>query len=150
MARLRLAGLLIIGDSGVVDIEPPRHAQLTLPNDAAGAALARDFARRLLVEWNYRGSLDDAVLLVSELVTNAMRHGSGTRTLRLGGNAGRVRIEVADSSPTMPAVRAPGSDGGWGLRLVDRLSAAWGVIPSAGGKLVWCELRPQPVNEAVG
>ena len=122
----------------------PLDAGLTLPSDGCSAGLARTFTRTTLDRWDYRGDHDDAVLVVSELVTNAVLHGTGTRTLRLVGTPWRVRVEVSDGNPVPPAARRSGADGGWGIRLVDQLATAWGVspAPNGGGKVVWCELTP--------
>jgi len=86
---------------------------------------------------------DDAALMVSELVTNALVHGIGTISLRLDVETGAVRIEVSDEgnvafvpSPT------PGAHGGWGLRIVDQLADDWGVL--AGSTKVWFRVgQPQ-------
>lgn len=117
--------------------------EFSLPGNSGGIALARDFARRALSGWAYLGSHDDVVLLVSELVTNAQRHGRGVPILRLAGTGSRVRIEVSDSSPVPPRARQSGPDGGWGMHLVEQLSHQWGIsFPvDGGGKVVWCELR---------
>lgn len=107
----------------------------------AGVAEVREFVRTQLAAWRYRGWRDDVVLIASEMVTNALLHGEGEPVLRLSGSAWRVRIEVSDDSPTLPAVREAGADGGWGLRLLDQVSAGWGAFPRGTGKVVWCELR---------
>ncbi|MFG3224585.1 ATP-binding protein [Kitasatospora sp. NPDC048194] len=85
----------------------------------------------------------DAVLLVSELVGNALRHAGEPGALLLVRGPGRMRIEVSDSSPRPPLPRPPhGPDerGGLGLYLLDRLALCWGWRPWGRGKTVWCEL----------
>ncbi|WP_253767285.1 ATP-binding protein [Goodfellowiella coeruleoviolacea] len=121
----------------------PARAELSLPDDSRGVALAREFARKALVAWSYPGWHDDVVLIVSELVSNALRHGRGAPVLRLANTGARLRVEVADQSPVLPTLRPAGATGGWGLRLVGRLAADWGVVPEDGGKTVWCELVPR-------
>ena len=88
----------------------------------------------------------DALLIVSELVTNAVRHG-GARTpdetlelhVALVGEA--VRLEVVDPGDGFePGAHGPRHDGGYGLHLLDRLAARWGVAGSA-PTTVWTELR---------
>ncbi|MEU4804449.1 ATP-binding protein [Actinosynnema sp. NPDC023587] len=116
----------------VADFSPPRGSGC--------ASLARDFTRRTLAGWSYRGDHDDVVLVVSELVANAHRHAGGQTVLRLTGGADRVLVEVGDGSPTPPWIRPHGTDGGWGIPLVDRLAHRWGVTPRGAGKVVWCEL----------
>lgn len=93
--------------------------------------------------------IDSAVLLTTELVTNSARHaalaaGQGI-FLHLTVDERALRIEVFDASDEPPVMRSQQDDGslsigGWGLRLVDRLSDRWGTRSGAGGKVVWCEL----------
>lgn len=88
--------------------------------------------------------LDDIVLLVSELVTNACRHGGGPRGLLLVRGPGTLRAEIADASPVPPRPRpphGPGEPGGIGLGLVGRLAWHWGWRPCGDGKVVWFEVR---------
>lgn len=115
-------------------------AEFSAPAGRGAAALTRDFVRRTLVDWGYRGNHDDVVLVVSELVTNALRHAAGTPLLRLVGAGPGLRIEVADASPALPRSRPAGTSGGWGLTLVQRLTARWGADPRPDGKVVWCEM----------
>ncbi|MEV0201661.1 ATP-binding protein [Nonomuraea sp. NPDC050691] len=106
--------------------------------------LARDLTRQALAESGYTGPYDDALLAVSELVTNALVHGAGAPVLHLVAGPKRVRIEVRDSSPRLPEPREPGPKSGWGLNVIDRLSSRWGSFPLDGGKVVWCELAAVP------
>jgi anti-sigma regulatory factor (Ser/Thr protein kinase) len=84
-------------------------------------------------------SREDAVLMVSELVTNALRHGTGTITLRLDVERGALRVEVSDEGNVRLAPSpTPGAHGGWGLRIIDRLADDWGV--REGSTRVWFRL----------
>ena len=89
---------------------------------------------------------DDVALLVTELVTNGVRHGGATsdRPLRVKFRLrpGQIRVEVVDSGPEFELSRPAHGDshGGWGLFLVDRISARWGVRPVPSGNCVWFEL----------
>jgi anti-sigma regulatory factor (Ser/Thr protein kinase) len=87
--------------------------------------------------------LDDLRLLVTELVTNSVRHsGAADVHLHVSVAAGRVRVEVSDAGRGfMPAPQAPGVErsGGWGLYLVDRLASRWGVARD-GLTRVWFEM----------
>jgi anti-sigma regulatory factor (Ser/Thr protein kinase) len=91
--------------------------------------------------------LDDALLLISELVTNAVRHGSPPILLALECDGEGLRVRVRDGAPALPRPRdsIPEDEGGRGLALVDALSDAWGAEPvvdeHGGGKSVWFELR---------
>jgi anti-sigma regulatory factor (Ser/Thr protein kinase) len=93
------------------------------------------------------GVQDDVALLVTELVTNAVRHGGAgpDRPLRLElvRHNGRVRVEVVDEGNHFEAPSRPvGGDsaGGWGLFLVDRIAERWGVCPASAGTCVWFEV----------
>lgn len=89
--------------------------------------------------------VDVARLLVTELVSNAVRHGSGSVELVVARNGGGVRIEVHDESPDLPVIveLQPLMEGGAGMRLVATLSDSWGVSPRSDGqpgKRVWFSL----------
>lgn len=113
-----------------------------------GGALAAGRARREISR--LRSDLDPVLLesvrlLVTELVTNAVRHsGAGTVELAVIVGAKRVRVEVANPGvPFEPAPRgeSTSSNAGWGLFLVDRLSDAWGVVDDdTGDQRVWFEV----------
>ena len=85
--------------------------------------------------------LSDASLLASELVTNAVRHAGSVITVVIECDSGSVAVAVGDHSAEPPAVQPdrPEEPGGYGLRLVDRLSSAWGWRPAADGegKTTW-------------
>ena len=116
---------------------------LPLPETVGGAAEGRAFTAAVLA-----GLPDpvgqDAVLLVSELISNAYRYADGPRRLRLFTSTQLVRAEVSDGSPWPPVPREPATDqlGGRGVFLVDRLAARWGWRRQGAGKAVWFELVP--------
>jgi anti-sigma regulatory factor (Ser/Thr protein kinase) len=87
--------------------------------------------------------LDELKLLVSELVTNGVSHGDGSQpiTLDLRVN-GCVRCAVTDHGPGPASTGAlsDGSDGPWGLKLVERLATSWGLIRAHGATQVWFEI----------
>ena len=84
----------------------------------------------------------DLVLAVTELVTNAIRHGEQPVTLTVTPRDGAVRVEVCDGNPALFATAAIDdlSEGRRGLRLLDAVCTSWGWRPIDGGKCVWCEL----------
>lgn len=119
------------------------HHRFAQRSDAPAAA--REVIDAILADRLTPASLAEVRLVVSELVTNAVRHGPSGRgpielTVSLGGDV--ARVEVADGGQ---GFRPPGGDpepgrqGGWGLVVVDRLAARWGV---EGGRFtrVWAEL----------
>jgi anti-sigma regulatory factor (Ser/Thr protein kinase) len=128
--------------------------QVTLPDGPEGASFARRATARAAELWRLDRELTEtALLLVSELVTNAIRHGSPPVRLSLhldratdkATGPGSLRVEVTDSSPTAPELGAgvdPDQIGGRGLLIVQQLAARWGSNVSASrlGKTVWFEL----------
>ena len=118
-----------------------------LPADPSAARDARRFLLGLYERWRLPDEATDvAVLLVSELTGNAVRHATGEiRVTARRMSAHRVRVEVHDRDPRAPAPRAqkPEAESGRGLFLLDSLAACWGVTPNYGdgeGKAVWFEL----------
>lgn len=85
---------------------------------------------------------ETAELVVSELVTNAVRAGSSTLTLALHLHVGELRVSVADTASGWPRPRplTPDSPGGRGLYLVEQMTSSWGVSPTTSGKAVWASL----------
>jgi anti-sigma regulatory factor (Ser/Thr protein kinase) len=85
----------------------------------------------------------DAALMVSELVTNALRHGVGTISLRIDVEPRGVRIEVSDQgNVALSPSPTPGAHGGWGLRIVEQLADDWGI--REGSTRVWFRLDGPP------
>lgn len=128
------------------------NLQVTLPTGDGAVRLARRVTRDVLARWRLAHVEDTAVLLVSELVTNAVRHARDTYAIALDLEVGTtwLRIEVQDADPRWPKPRTPGSldESGFGLVLVDALAGTWGVRETATGKAVWAELDIRPPAEA--
>lgn len=104
---------------------------------------ARRFARRTLRSWGVTAEYDAVLLVVSELVTNALVHTDGKVRMDLTLVNNRLRVAIADASPRSPV--RPSSigweaTGGRGVLLVEAVSATWGTLPVSGGKQVWAEL----------
>jgi anti-sigma regulatory factor (Ser/Thr protein kinase) len=120
------------------------RAMTLLPRDRRAPVDARDWLRAFLADRVPPVVAEDAALVLSELATNALRHGLGEVVARAALDAdGVVQLSVTDSGGELPAMQPidPTRVGGLGLRIVDQLSAAWGVAPFPGGKTVWATLR---------
>jgi hypothetical protein len=83
------------------------------------------------------GNVDDVVVVFSELVTNAVMHTAGASRTVVTHEPPNVRLEVHDTSPVMPELRHDTDPGGFGLRIVSRLSDGWGCVQTPTGKTVW-------------
>jgi sigma-B regulation protein RsbU (phosphoserine phosphatase) len=120
----------------------------TLPPTGRSAATARRTVERVLEEAGLGGLLDEALLLVTELVTNAVVHAGTEIELHMQTAADGLRVEVVDRSPgSLPVIRpAPAEtrEGGRGVFLLDALASEWGTRHFSGGKSVWFQLGPPP------
>jgi serine phosphatase RsbU (regulator of sigma subunit)/anti-sigma regulatory factor (Ser/Thr protein kinase) len=113
---------------------------------------ARALIRDPLKRWGLEDLIDSSELLVSELVTNAIRYANGEILLRLILEPESLTVEVHDSSPALPRVLQADKDAenGRGLHVVSLMASRWGVRRTAGGKVVWCEQAvPAEVTEAM-
>lgn len=119
-----------------------------LPREPRSVGRARELARAQLVAWDLEPLVDTVELLVSELVTNALRYGEGEIRLRLLLDRTLV-CEVWDAGLVQPRRRRARDtdEGGRGLQLVGLLSAAWGSRRTPRGKTVWFEL-PLPDGDS--
>ncbi|MFJ3699798.1 MULTISPECIES: SpoIIE family protein phosphatase [Streptomyces] len=110
------------------------------PEDAAPGR-ARRLARRALSRWGLDDLSDEVELLVSEVVTNAVRYAERPVTLRLL-RTDILRCEVGDDAPQLPRQRRAREtdEGGRGLFLVNRLARRWGATRLSTGKVVWFEM----------
>ncbi|PWI16274.1 hypothetical protein DI272_20455 [Streptomyces sp. Act143] len=124
--------------------------QLEIRPDPAEVGRARRWARSRLAGSGIGADeplAETLILLVSELVTNAVVHTGRPAVLRLSlpgaaTEGATVRLEVADSSSCAPVPRCADGDatGGRGLALVDGLADRWGWSPEGAGKRIWCEI----------
>ncbi|GEC09088.1 ATP-binding protein [Streptomyces spinoverrucosus] len=124
----------------------PTEAEIPLPSRPESAATARRLAQVVVLrQWGLSAkTTEEAVLLVSELVGNAVRH-TGARVfgLRMRRRKGWIRVEVRDPSRGLPCLM-PVQEmdvSGRGLYLVDKLSDRWGVDLLPRGKTTWFEMR---------
>lgn len=101
---------------------------------------ARATLSRELQGWQCANA-SDAVLVFSELVTNAVLHAGGAVGITIVHGDRTLRVEVRDADPTIPARRNPRDGiGGFGLGIVTTLCRNWGWTPTADGKVVWADV----------
>ena len=131
----------VAGDEGAVGVA---RLELQLPHTAQSVRRARRTIAAFLDPSEVPGAVvEDVLLLVSELVTNAVVHAGSPAVVRLDADVERIKVTVGDrDGDKRPTVREPDptSPSGRGVLLVDRLASRWGVEPKSSGKLVWFEL----------
>src|SRR4051794_18761655 len=116
--------------------------ELTLPCDATAPRLARLAVADAVTAWCTRQQLDQLLIVVSELVSNAVRHTETHCVLRIRGlPQDRIEIEVDDSD--VRRHHTPGTDAqlGRGLGVVQQLTDRWGIERTPEGKCVWAEIH---------
>ena len=130
---------------------------LHIPYDARAIGVARSTLHAVLARHGLAGLIDRALLLASELLTNAYLHARGPASLRLRWQRGVLRLGVWDTDPTPPApapAKAMAAEGGRGLLLVCTCADDWGWfllgddVFGARGKYVWCDLATKPEHDA--
>ena len=134
----------------------PRVATRTPRPDARSVRAARDFTLATVRRWGAADRAEDSAVVVSELLTNALRHalpGPGAPWPRWPVRLGLLQpgpcvlCAVADPSPRPPVPEEPGclAETGRGLHVIGALADAWGYItPSDAGKVVWAVLATKP------
>jgi PAS domain S-box-containing protein len=141
--------ILALTVDGVLDSSDPgltsglANARRRFGGDAASAPAARRFAADILSAWGESALVDNARLLLGEVITNAVQHTVGDVEVRLSLGPRRLRVEVRDRSDRRPDRREVlvDSESGRGLHIVEVLAQHWGFEPlPAGGKVVWFEL----------
>lgn len=121
----------------------PLSTTLTVSADDAATRSARAVVRDLCASGEVgQQVVETAVLLVTELVSNAIEHGGGTAVIDAEIDERRVRVCVLDDDPRLPSARMASIDAerGRGLLLVEALSSRWRAEPRSRGKAVWFEL----------
>lgn len=121
--------------------------RVPLTTGPAAAAEARRQVRAAIWAWGTRVDPDVAVLLTSELVTNAIRQEEGAAImLAITCASGQLRVDVHDTSRSLPVVVDASADAesGRGLMLVSTLSHDWGFYRTPAGKAVYFTLEPEP------
>jgi serine phosphatase RsbU (regulator of sigma subunit)/anti-sigma regulatory factor (Ser/Thr protein kinase) len=122
------------------------HVAWTLDAKPVSVSEARNLVGQALKEWELDELTESTQLLVSELVTNALRYATGQITVRLVRERTLV-CEVLDDSAALPRMRHAGSEDetGRGLHVVSQFAQRWGTRRTASGKVVWCE-QPVPAQ----
>ena len=118
------------------------RARLDLPTTTGSVPVARHLLAQLLAAWSAKARHEESMLLLSELVTNVVRHvrPTTTFTIELILSQLKLRVSVLDGSPTPPVVRDRSPAGGHGLWLVTAMADRWGSARHGTGKQVWFEL----------
>jgi anti-sigma regulatory factor (Ser/Thr protein kinase) len=123
---------------------------LRVPADRRAPAAARDAVRAVIAETHLDDLLDDALLLATELTTNAVLHVGAEIEIRVQASGGTVTVSIRDSEPDeLPQLGAvdteayPFANTGRGLLLVDRIAYRWGTTTDDDGKSVWFELTSE-------
>ena len=126
--------------SGTVAVSPVARREFPCSPRSPGAA--RQFVGWMLELWGLDGLAETAVLLTSELVTDAVESTVAPFEVRVGVEARRLRLEVREPHDPSPLVGdpCPLGVGGRGRWLVERLATRWGTEPDGAGTVVWCEL----------
>ncbi len=119
----------------------PRQVRWDLPADPSITAKCRAMVRDTLDGWGLRDLVDDVVLVVGELLANAVLYGTAPIEVALSAYPGMLVGTVADHGMELPYMRVaePGDEHGRGLAIVDGLVHKWGVrlLPDGRGKCVW-------------
>jgi anti-sigma regulatory factor (Ser/Thr protein kinase) len=133
-----------MSDDPIIRIDHGRqHTMAVFPRTVVSVSAEREWLGRFLADHHVASSVSaDASLILSELVTNALRHGLGD-IVTLGSLGDRkVRVSVTDAGDELPDMvpTTPGRIGGLRLHVVALVADTWGVAPFPGGKTVWATL----------
>ena len=126
----------------VTSVDAVLRARIDLPTTASSVPVARRLVAQLLQAWSAQNRHEESMLLLSELVTNVVRHvtPATTFTIELILSALKLRVAVVDASAAPPLLSQRGPAGGHGMWLVNALSDRWGSDEQTSGKQVWFEL----------
>ena len=132
-------------DATAPEDDGAQMAEVRVPDRPASVPATRAFLTRLLDGWGVADEvIDDASLLTSELLSNAIQHGTGVVELRVEAEEGRLRVAVHDQGDETPVVNhaGPASPRGRGMWIVQSIAHDWGTEANGGepGKSVWFEL----------
>lgn len=130
---------------------PLETAETGLECEAVSIPAGRRFLRAKLAEWGLTAQTDTALLLASELLTNAYRHARGPFNLRVWHSVRELGVEITDHTTPRPRARLAESteEDGRGLLLVEALADAWGTRPTTSGKTVWFTMLVAPADKGL-
>ncbi len=123
---------------------PVRAVEEAFPAVPEAAAQARAFLRAAVADWRLPDAVAaDCLLIVSEIVSNVVRHAQTPLTLRLSYDGEAVLIAATDGAVGLPEQHASGeaSEEGRGLLIIDSVASAWGVHRAAVGKTMWARVE---------
>jgi anti-sigma regulatory factor (Ser/Thr protein kinase) len=131
-------------ETGMAEVPGPKSSVLRLPAEPSSVRHARDFVRDKSAAIT-ESARDAVILMVSELVTNAVIHGLPPIVVMIHGAEWGVQVSVLDDRPDRPVLRPHSLDatGGRGMQVIDALATAWGVRSHPTGKAVWFILIDQ-------
>ncbi|GID90898.1 hypothetical protein Adi01nite_03100 [Amorphoplanes digitatis] len=125
-------------------IPAPRRYHHRLPPTPGAPGLARQAVRGACARWGLSEPVEAAELIVTELVSNAVKHAGGASELLISLRKRFLHLSVRDGGDGLP-VRTPPNpgtvEGGRGLLLIEAMASGWGVVPLAEGKVVWATMR---------
>ncbi|MDQ3385320.1 MAG: ATP-binding protein [Actinomycetota bacterium] len=126
-------------------------ARRSFSNDKAAVGEARRFVSEVLEDRHPDDLVETAILLTSEVVSNAVLHGRSAPTVAISLAADRVRVEVDDASPALPVRKHYGLEAttGRGLMLLEMLADGWGAERVGSGKRVWFDLDPTAASRTL-
>jgi anti-sigma regulatory factor (Ser/Thr protein kinase) len=129
-------------------------ARAMIPANSGAPVAARRLVTTLFLAWGLSDQAEIAELVVSELVSNSVKHAGdyGDLEIEIVADGDTARLSIADGSPDHPVLRAAGEhrDGGLGLHLVARVSSRWGVEDYLFGKRVWALLDTPSAHSTLG
>jgi hypothetical protein len=135
----------VVSPSGGERHHPPSGPKICahFPAERQAPRAARHFVADVLTRWGHPSRLlEDAKLVVTELATNAVRHGRSAFSVEIHPHGACVRLSVRDACGARPIPRVnPTATSGHGLRLIDAIATRWGTEIAGDGKVVWAELR---------
>ncbi|MFF7331682.1 SpoIIE family protein phosphatase [Streptomyces sp. NPDC008150] len=122
---------------------PVARTSCELPAETSSVPAGRRFLKNTLRDWGLEERADDVCLLLSEVLTNAVRYAAGPVTVNVRRSLRDLTVEIGDQDPRLPQPRLaePGDESGRGLLLVSTLSDEWGARPTGDGKTTWFTLR---------